>query len=143
MGASVRQALATLCALAVMAVPAHAKCRTHKCWQRVHHARANHWLHVHRPWVYAWRHLTRHERSWARCIASYETRGIPWSHKASTDTGNGYTGSTQWLASTWHMAGGTGLASQHSLHEQLVRTVRWAHVAGSSQWSTSRWCGSV
>lgn len=105
--------------------------------------RAQHWLKTHRPWIYAWRHLSEPERSWARCIASHETRGIPWRLKARTNTGNGYGGSTQWLPSTWHAAGGHGDVWDASLHEQLVRTVRWAHVAGSSQWSTSRYCGSV
>lgn len=125
------------------AVKASAACQTHRCWHRVHVKRADNWLQRHRPWVYAWRHLSAWERSWARCIASYETRGIPWNRKAAVATGNGYYGSTQWLPSTWHMAGGSGLPTQHRLEQQLVRTVRWAHKAGSSQWSTSRICGSV
>lgn len=120
-----------------------AHCHTRKCDRRVHAKRAAHWLRAHRPWIYAWRHLSAAERSWVRCIASWETRGTPWRAKASVDTGNGYQGSTQWLVSTWHMAGGSGQPKNHSLHEQLVRTVRWAHTAGSSQWSTSRYCGSV
>lgn len=129
--------------LLLFAPQSAAKCRTHRCFQRVHQHRAQHWLREHRPWVYAWRHLTDWERTWARCIANHETRGIPWRLKAYTDTGNGYLGSTQWLVSTWHNAGGSGLPTQHSLHEQLVRTVRWAHVAGSAQWSTSSICGAV
>lgn len=127
----------------LFAARAFANCQTHRCWKRVHDRRAQHWLKVHRPWVYAWRHLSAWERSWAHCIAGHETRGIPWNRKALTNTGNGYYGSTQWLPSTWHAAGGSGLPTQHSLHEQLVRTVRWAHIAGSSQWSTSRTCGVV
>ena len=129
-----------LCALAHAHVPG---CRSRACDRRVHQHRVRHWLRTHRPWVLAWQRLSAHERQWARCIASYETRGIPWAHKATVETGNGYYGSTQWLPSTWHSAGGSGLPTQHSLHEQLVRTVRWAHVAGSSQWSTSRICGAV
>jgi hypothetical protein len=59
-------------------------------------------------------------------------------------TGNGYYGSTQWLTSTWHSAGGSGLPTEHTLYEQLVRTVWWAHIAGgAAQWSTSRYCGGV
>jgi hypothetical protein len=122
---------------------AFADCHSHACWKRIHDRRAEHWLRTHRPWLYAWRHLSRGERSWAHCIATYETYGIPWSEKAATDTGNGYQGSTQWLVSTWHAAGGSGEPKYASLHEQLVRTVRWAHRAGSSQWSTSRTCGVV
>lgn len=118
-------------------------CHTTRCDRRVHAKRAQAWLKRERPWIWAWRHLTEHERAWARCIANYETRGIPWSRKRYTATGNGYYGSTQWLPSTWRAAGGSGLPIEHTLHEQLVRTVRWAHRAGSSQWSTSRWCGSV
>lgn len=117
-------------------------CHSRTCDQRIHHKRRQHWKRLH-IWEYLWHHLTAHERSWARCIASYETRGIPWAQKAATNTGNGYGGSTQWRRSTWHAAGGRGDVWDSSLHEQLVRTVRWAHVAGSSQWSTSRKCGSV
>lgn len=127
----------------LFAAGALAKCRTHSCFQHVHEHRAQHWLKEHRPWVYAWRHLSTWERSWAHCIADHETRGIPWSRKRYTATGNGYYGATQWLPATWHSAGGSGLPTQHTLHEQLVRTVRWAHTAGSSQWSTSQVCGSV
>lgn len=117
-------------------------CHSRACDRRIHEKHRRHWKRLH-IWEYLWHHLSGHERSWARCIASYETRGIPWSQKAATDTGNGYEGSTQWLVSTWHMAGGSGEPKYHSLDEQLVRTVRWAHVAGSSQWSTSRYCGAV
>lgn len=127
----------------LFAVGAFAHCRTHRCWHRVSVHRHAHWLHMHRPWIYAWRHLTAWERTWARCIANHETRGIPWSRKRYVATGNGYYGSVQFLPSTWHAAGGTGLPTQHTLYEQLVRTVRWAHAAGSSQWSTSKACGSV
>jgi hypothetical protein len=27
--------------------------------------------------------------------------------------------------------------------EQAVRAIRWAHIQGSDQWSTSRYCGGV
>jgi hypothetical protein len=133
----------TLSTLALLVSGAEAKCHSRGCWKRVHAARASHWLRVHRPWIYAWRHLTPHERSWAHCIADYETRGIPWNRKAQTNTGNGYYGSTQFLASTARSAGFKSRPDHVTLHEQLVRTVWWAHRAGSSQWSTSQWCGSV
>lgn len=117
-------------------------CHSRACDRRIAHKRRVHWRHTH-PWLYAWHRLSAHERAWARCIANVETRGIPWAEKATVDTHNNYYGAVQFLAATWHAAGGTGLPTQHSLDEQLVRSVRWAHTAGSSQWSSSRTCGAV
>lgn len=123
------------------AAGAFGSCRTHRCWHRVSVRRHERWLRVHRPWVWRWEHLKEWEREWARCVAHWETFGVPWSRKATVDTGNHYQGATQWLTSTWHMAGGSGEPKYHSLHEQLVRTVWWAHRKSPRQWSTSARCG--
>jgi hypothetical protein len=133
-----------------LALPATAEshvkgCHSRACDRRQHAKRAAHWCRTHAVclWRHRWNNLPSGERSWARCIADHETRGYPWSVKARVATGNGYYGSTQWLPATWHSAGGSGLPTDHTLYEQLVRTVWWAHIAGSSQWSTSRYCGGV
>lgn len=127
----------------VHAETAAGRCRTDACWKRVHHARAARWCHRHAScvWRHRWRALPAWERAWARCVASLETRGVPWALKAAVDTGNGYYGATQWLAATWHAAGGSGLPTQHTLSEQLVRTVWWARRESPRQWSTSARCG--
>jgi hypothetical protein len=133
--------LACWVACGLLAERALGTCRSHACWQRLHERRVEHWLRSERPWLWQWRRLAAWERSWVRCVANAETRGFPWRVKATVATGNGYYGSTQWLPATWHAAGGSGLPTQHSLHEQLVRTVWWAHRAGPGQWSTSAGCG--
>lgn len=121
-----------------------ARCHTHRCWSRISRLRHRNF------WRRRFHRFPRFEQAWAKCIASFETRGIPWPKKAGTNTGNGYFGSTQWLLSTALSAGfhpkprhhpGAATVTSTSLHEQLVRTILWSHEAGRSQWSTSRYCG--
>ena len=113
----------------------HGHCHTPKCWHRVSERR-------HREfWHRRFLKLSKIDRAWAKCIAYYETFGTPWSRKASVNTGNGYYGSTQFSYSTAMAAGFKKRPDLVSLDEQLYRTVKWAHKAGKSQWSTARNCG--
>lgn len=143
---AISTAALVLVALSLSVRQAAAGCQTHACWQRVHAERVwdqcvdRHgasWC----TWRNRFRALPAWERAWARCVASWETRGTPWRLKATVATGNGYYGSTQWLPATWHAAGGSGLPTQHTLSEQLVRTVWWARRESPRQWSTSARCG--
>lgn len=124
---------------------AEARCHTRACHKRVHAKRVwdvcvdrhgGNWC----TWRNRFRRLPAYEQSWVRCIAHFETFGIPWKHKARTNTGNGYYGSTQFLASTARAAGFKSRPDQVTLYEQLVRSVHWAHAAGRSQWSTNGRC---
>lgn len=124
----------------VIGAPVHAHipqghCRTHACWQRVSERR-------HREfWHHRFLSLSPGDRAWARCIAHYETYGTPWSRKASVNTGNGYYGAVQFSMPTARAAGFHRRPDLTTLDEQLYRAVKWRNRAGSSQWSTSRYCG--
>jgi hypothetical protein len=111
-----------------------AHCQTHACWQRVSERR-------HRGfWHRRFLALSAADRAWSRCIAYFETFGVPWRLKASVNTGNGYYGAVQFRFSTAIAAGFHRRPGLTTLDEQLVRAVRWRNRAGASQWSTSRRC---
>lgn len=111
-------------------------CRTSACDHRIHLKRRLHWKHTH-IWEYRWHHLTAHERSWAHCISFHESRNRRVARESA------HWSYFQWALSTWYRAGGSGNPESHSWTEQAVRAVRWAHFAGSSQWSTYIYCGAV
>lgn len=113
----------------------HGHCHTHACWQRVSERRHGEYWHRH------FEAMSSADRGWVRCIAYYETFGVPWSRKASVNTGNGYYGAVQFSYPTAMAAGFHKRPDLTTLDEQLVRAVRWRNVAGASQWSTSRYCG--
>jgi hypothetical protein len=50
------------------------------------------------------------------------------------NTGNGYYGGLQFLPSTWHSVGGTGLPHEHSREEQIHRAQILQARAGWGQW---------
>lgn len=54
-----------------------------------------------------------------------------------------YSGGLQFLASTWHRAGGTGDAFRWSIREQVYRAyLRWVADGDSwSEWGTAGSCG--
>lgn len=52
----------------------------------------------------------------------------------SINTGNGYYGGLQFLPSTWHSVGGTGLPHEHSREEQIKRGQILQQRAGWGQW---------
>lgn len=54
-----------------------------------------------------------------------------------TNTGNGYTGGLQFTDDTWHRAGGTGSAYQHTKDEQIAIAINWLHRTSWAQWP---WC---
>lgn len=112
-----------------------ARCQTHRCWSRVSKRRhAQYW---HRLFL----RLSSSDRGWVRCIASLETKGVPWKRKAAVNTGNGYYGAVQFSLPTSRSAGFRRRPDFTTLDEQLVRAVRWRNKAGASQWSTARYCG--
>jgi hypothetical protein len=88
------------------------------------------WRHEYaQRWVIVFNRLPSWDRAWAWSTGACESGNNP-----ATNTGNGYHGAHQWLISTWHAAGGTGLPEQHSWYYQAVIAVRWMHVAGTGQW---------
>jgi hypothetical protein len=137
-----KRALATLLSLAVMAVPATAHvdgCRTKACDRRIHEKRRAHWKGRH-IWEYRWHHLRAADRAWARCIAHWETFGIPWGRKATVVGTGGHLGAMQFDPGTAVSAGFTRTVTRTTLHEQLVRAVWWRNRTSPSQWSTSYHC---
>ena len=74
------------------------------------------------------------EARWDR-VAQCESGGN-W----SINTGNGYYGGLQFLASTWRAVGGTGLPHQHSKAEQIRRAEILKARAGLGQWPV---CGRL
>ncbi len=72
----------------------------------------------------------------AACIRSHE--GWP-----TANTGNGYYGSYQFLASTWRGVGGPSLPHLVPLREQTYRAwLVWSRDGGSwREWGTHRMCG--
>lgn len=134
--ASVVAFAVALVLLVVSSAQAHVKgCHSRACDRRIHVKRQHHWIRTH-IWQHRWHHLTRHERSWARCISVHESgnrrvarESAHWSY-------------FQWALSTWHAAGGSGNPENVEWFEQAVRAVHWAHRAGSSQWTTSSTCGA-
>jgi hypothetical protein len=111
---------------------AHVKgCHSRKCDRRISAKR-------HRLfWVHRFQEKSPWERTWARCISFHESGNRPIARAS------GHWGYFQWSLATWHAAGGSGNPETHSWSEQAVRAIRWAHIAGSSQWSTSVYCGGV
>jgi hypothetical protein len=120
----------------VLALPATAEshvkgCHSRKCDRRISAKR-------HRLfWVHRFQEKSPWERTWARCISFHESGNRPIARAS------GHWGYFQWSLATWHAAGGSGNPETHSWSEQAVRAIRWAHIAGSSQWTTSAYCGSV
>jgi hypothetical protein len=80
-------------------------------------------------WVRQFSRLSLYDRTWAIRIGECESGNAP-----TTDTGNGFLGSHQWVLSTWHMAGGSGSPVDASWHEQAVRAVRWRNRTSTTQW---------
>jgi hypothetical protein len=71
------------------------------------------------------------------CIRQYESGGTTDPAGANLPGGGYY----QFEDSTWHAAGGTGHASDHSYAEQTARAQAWQASHGWGQWSTARRCG--
>ena len=88
------------------------------------------WRHsyAHR-WRIAFNRLPAGDRAWAWSTGACESGNNP-----ATNTGNGFHGAFQFVLSTWHAAGGSGIPEQHSWHYQAVIAVRWMHIAGRGQW---------
>ena len=127
------------------AVAADASCQTRACDERVAAKKA--WdLCVERhgadlcTWRNRYRRLPAADQRWVRCIAYWETYGIPWSRKSRVVGTWGHLGSTQFAASTARAAGFRRPVTSVTLHEQLVRSVWWARREGRSQWSTAGRC---
>ena len=135
---SARAALATLlialafCAVllgSLLAAGALGKCQTRRCWSRVHEHRRQHWLHMHRPWEYAWRHLPAAGRHWTRCVSTSESGN----HRIAR--ASGFLSYFQWTSSTWHATGAHGNPEfSASWYQQAVRAWHWHLSHPSGQW---------
>lgn len=104
-------------------------CRTKACWRRVHHKRAMRWLKRERPWVWRYRQLSAADRRWVVSTGSCES-----GNRASTNTGNGYSGFLQFHPATARAAGFKRLPHMTSWHEQAVRGVAWRNRTSWRQW---------
>lgn len=88
------------------------------------------WRKSYRPkWRIQFNRLPAWDRQWAISTSSCESGMNP-----ATNTGNGFYGAFQFMLSTWHAAGGTGMPNQHSWHYQAVIAVSWMHRSSPSQW---------
>jgi hypothetical protein len=120
-----KEALATLLSLAVMAVPAqgHVKgCHSRKCDRRVSEKRHRNY------WVNRWKALPYGARRWTRCVSTHESGNRRIARES------GFLSYFQWVGSTWHMAGGSGNPETHSWYEQAVKAWPWHVSHPYGQW---------
>jgi hypothetical protein len=75
------------------------------------------------------RRLSPADQAWARNTGACESGNNP-----ATNTGNGFYGAFQFVISTWHMAGGSGMPHHADWYEQAVRAVRWRNKTSDEQW---------
>lgn len=117
----------SLCAVVALAIPAKAEghvpgCHTTACDRRISAKR-------HRTyWIRRWRALPSYARHWTRCV-SFRESGNRRIARAS-----GFLSYFQWVASTWHAAGGSGNPETHSWHEQALKAWRWHLSHPYGQW---------
>lgn len=118
-----------LFALIHLDAEAHVKgCHSRACDRRIAHKRREHWKRTH-IWEFRWNHEPAAWRAWLRHVAECES-----GNRAHIATGNGFYGLVQFDYRTWHVAGGTGYAHQHSWYEQAVRAIEYAKRGHRGAW---------
>jgi hypothetical protein len=95
--------------------------------QRRYFRRLRTWRRVHR-WQLAFRRMPNYEQQWALSTARCESGMHPAAH------GGPHHGAMQFTLPTARAAGFIGDPHNASLHEQLVRGIRWKWRAGAGQW---------
>lgn len=93
-------------------------------------------LRARRAYLWVWQRrferLASGDRSWAYSTGSCESGNDPTEHDDATE--RTYHGAFQFSMATASSAGFTADPHTRSWAEQAVRSVRWMHVAGKSQW---------
>lgn len=93
----------------------------------MHVKRQHHWA-KHHYWLWRWHHLGRAGQNWTRCVSFHE------SGNRRIARASGFLSYFQWVASTWHSAGGSGNPETHGWYEQADKAWWWHLSHPHGQW---------